>query len=160
MLGVLGAGRLWLGAESAEAWRHSVTVNDPLPAYRRCDAALPEKARIRVVGDGRAWGCPRPHQVSSPYDEQLVQDVVESAPTAKVAAQRLRSAGFTHLLINWGEVARLGGPGYRVLRWNTPAAAVRWRELLERFTTAVFRDREVEVRALAAGPVAPTPAER
>jgi hypothetical protein len=150
--GVLGVGRLWRGVESAEAWRHSVTVNDPVPAYRRCDAALPEHARILVVGEGRAWGCPRPHQVSSPYDGQLVEGVVESSPTAAAAAQRLRSAGFTHLLINWGEVARLGGPGYRVLRWRSRDADARWRDLLGEFTRPVFRQGSVDLRALASGP--------
>jgi hypothetical protein len=152
VLGVLGVGRLWRGAESAEAWRHSVTANDPIPAYRRCDAVLPPQARILVVGEGRSWGCPRPHQVSSPYDEQLVQDVVESSPSAAAAAQRLRSAGFTHLLINWAEVARLGGPNYRVLRWHSPDAAARWRELLGEFTRPVFRQGSVDVRVLAGGP--------
>jgi hypothetical protein len=150
VFGVLGVGRVWRGAESAEAWRHGVTVNDPIPAYRRCNVVLPPAARILVVGEGRSWGCPRPHQVSSPYDEQLVQEVVESSPTAAAAAQRLRSAGFTHLLINWSEVARLGGPDYRILRWNTPAAAVRWRALVEQFTRPVFLQGGVEVRALAA----------
>jgi hypothetical protein len=159
LFGVLHVGRVWSGAESAEAWRHSVTLDDPLPAYRRC-AALPRQARVLVVGEGRSWGCPRPHQVSSPYDEQLAQDVVENSASAAAAARRLRAEGFTDLLINWGEVARLGGPGYRVLRWQTPAAAARWGELLARFTTPVFRDGEVEVRALAAGPAAAAPAER
>ncbi len=151
VFGVLGVGRLWWGAEGAEAWRHSVTVNDPVPAYRQCDAVLPPQARILVVGEGRAWGCPRPHQVSSPYDEQLVQGVVESSPTAAAAAQRLRSAGFTHLLINWGEVARLGGPDYRVLRWRSRSADARWRELLGRFTRPVFRQGSIDLRALAGG---------
>ena len=159
LFGVLHVGRVWSGAESAEAWRHSATLDDPLPAYRRC-AALPRQARLLVVGEGRSWGCPRPHQVSSPYDEQLAQEVVENSASASAAAQQLRAAGFTDLVINWGEVARLGGPGYRVLRWTTPAAAARWRELLERFTTPVFRDGEVEVRALAARPAAPGPAAR
>ncbi len=147
-LGVLGLGPLWSGAVSPDAWRHSVTMNDPIPAYRRCDALLPPHARILLVGEARAWGCPRPHSVSSPYDEQLVAEVVESSPTAAAAAQRLRTAGFTHLLINWGEVARLGGADYRVLRWRTPAAAARWRELLEAFTTPVLSEGAVEVRAL------------
>ena len=160
LFGVLRVGRVWRGEASAEAWRHSVTLDDPLPAYRRCAAGLPRQARILVVGEGRSWGCPRPHQVSSPYDEQLAQNVVENSASASAAAQRLRATGFTDLVINWGEVARLGGPGYRVLRWTTPAAAARWRELLERFTTPVFRDGEVEVRALAAGPAAPGPAGR
>ncbi len=153
VFGVLGFDRLWSGAQSAEAWRQAVTVNDPVPAYRRCDALLPQNARILVVGEGRSWGCPRPHQVSSPYDGQLVQTVVESSPTAAAAAQRLHAAGFTHLLINWGEVARLGGPGYRVLRWRSPDAEARWRTLLARFTRPVVREGDVEVRVL--DPIAP-----
>jgi len=59
--------------------------------------------------------------------------------------------GFTHLLINWGEVGRLGGPDFRVLRWETPDAGARWRELLSGFTTPLFREGAIEVRALLGG---------
>jgi hypothetical protein len=81
----------------------------------------------------------------------LVQAYVEEAPSAADAVERLRSAGFTHLLINWGEVGRLGGPDFRVLRWETPDAGARWRELLSGFTTPLFREGAIEVRALLGG---------
>jgi len=124
VLGTLGLGPTWVGSVGREAWRHSVTVNDPLPAYPRCDALLPTGARILVVGEGRAWGCPRPHHVGSPYDRQLVQAFIEEASSAAERVNRLRSAGFTHLLTNLGEVGRLGGPDFRVLRVETPTLAV------------------------------------
>jgi hypothetical protein len=153
--GVLGLGSFAFGVlnvehawPDAEAWRHRVTVDDPVPAYRRCAGELPAGARLLVIGDGRPWGCRLPNHVSSPYDSQLVQAVVEEAATARAAADTLRAAGFTHLLINWGEVNRLGGPDFQALAWHTPAAAARWRELLGGFTRAVFTEAGVEVRGL------------
>jgi len=148
VFGTLDMGSLWAGSHGREEWRHLVTVNDPLPAYRRCEVLLPADARVLVVGEGRAWGCPRPHHVSSPYDQQLVQEVVESAVTADEAARRLEGERFTHLLIGWDEIARLGGPNYANLRWRDGASASRWRELLARFTVPCFREGGAEVRAL------------
>ena len=147
LFGTLGVGRAWA---DPERWRHRVTVNDPLPAYRACDRELPADARILIVAEGRSWGCPRPHHASSAYDRQLVEDVVERSVTARDAWLEMRAGAFTHLLVNRGEAGRLGGPEYRVLRWPSREAAERWRELVERFTLPVLEVDGVEVRALAA----------
>ena len=88
---------------------------------------------------------PPPRELS-----QLAQTVVETSSTARDAWIRLRAARFTHLLVNWGEVSRLGGTDYRVLRWAGRGDASRWRELLEKFSSPVFEVGGVEVRALAA----------
>ncbi len=136
-LGTLHKHRLWAG--DREAWRAAVTVNDPLPAYRAA-AALGPEARLLVVAEGRSWGCPLPHHVSSPYDLQLVQEVVEASPDDDAVAGALAAAGWTHLLVNRGELARLGGPDFQVLRWQTDADAERWRRFVERWTTPVWQD--------------------
>jgi hypothetical protein len=147
--GVLGVHQVWLGRVSAEVWRHAVTIDDPLPGYRACARLLPADARILVVAEGRPWGCPRPHHVSSPYDSQLVQAIVESSSDAHEAAARLRAAGFTHLFINWAEARRLGGDDYRVLRFDSSRGEVVWRELLTACTAPVYREGGLEVRTLS-----------
>ena len=128
--GELGWAHWLAGGRAAEEWRHRVTVNDPAPAWRAADRLLPATSRILLVAEGRSWGCPRPHHASSAYDTQLVQRVVEETPSAEAAASRLRGLGFTHMMINLGELARLHGPPYLVLHWRDPGAAARWRELV------------------------------
>jgi hypothetical protein len=148
LVGTLGLDRLWRGEISAEAWRRDVTVNDPRPVYRACDRLVPEGARVLVVGEGRSWGCPRPHHVSSPYDLQLVQEVVEHSDDANDVAMRLRRAGWSYLVINWAEVSRLGGPNYRVLRFADPHVAARWRAFLGACSSTVWHGGGSEIRRL------------
>jgi hypothetical protein len=150
LAGPLGLDRLWRGEISADAWRHDVTVNDPAPLYRACNRVVPDGAKVLVVGEGRPWGCPRPHQVSSPYDLQLVQEVVERSADAADAAVRLRRAGWKYLGINWAEVSRLGGPNYRVLRFTDPSDASRWRAFVGGCTGSVWRGDGSEVRQVLA----------
>lgn len=136
VFGALQMDRLWFG--DREAWRATVTVDDPLPAYHAA-ADLSPGSRLLVVGEGRSWACPIPHHVSSPYDLQLVQAMVEAAPTADRLAADAAAAGWTHLMINRGELARLGGPDFQVLRWRSAADAQRWRQFLRRWTTVIWR---------------------
>jgi hypothetical protein len=151
LFGTLGIQRTWLGSESRESWRHAVTLNDPAPAYRAADRMLPQDARILVVGEGRSWWCPRPHHVSSPYDAQWLQGVVERSRTAADVRQAVAAAGFTHLLFNWAELNRLGGDDYRLLRWRTPADLERYREFGLRFTAQVWADGPLELRVVRSG---------
>ncbi len=155
-LGVFLAGTLRLadlraGRVSAEAWRAGVTVDDPMPAYRACDRLLPADARVLVVGEGRSWGCPRPHHVSSPYDMQLAQAAAEGASSPEGVADLMRGQGFTHLVISWSELERLGGPDYRVLRFEDPRAAERWRSFLRTCTSPLWREGALELRVLEKG---------
>jgi hypothetical protein len=91
---------------------------------------------------------PRPHHASSPYDEQLVQRVVEEASDAQAVATSLRAAGWTHLLVSRLEQARLGGPDYQVLRWRSDAARERWRTFLRDSTGPVWSSGGLEVRRI------------
>ncbi len=117
----------WLGGRgSAQTWRHRVTVNDPAPAWRAADRLLSPDARILIVADGRSWECPRAHHASSAYDTQLVQRVVEKSRSAAGAIAHLEDMGFSHVMINWGELRRLHGPPFRVLEWADAEARQRW----------------------------------
>ena len=101
-----------------------------------------------MVGDGRSWGCPLHHHVSSSYDLQLVQEWVEAAPDAEQVARTAAAEGWSHLLINWGELERLGGPDFQVLRWQTPADEQRWREFLDQWTVPLAVHPPCELRAI------------
>ena len=147
-LGRLQVHRLWTGEASREEWRHRVTVNDPLPAYRAAEAALHGSARLLVVGDGRSWGCGVPHHVSSSYDLQLIQEWVEGAADAEQVARTAAAEGWSHLLINWGELERLGGPDFQVLRWQSAADEQRWQSFLGQWTVPLAVHPPCELRAI------------
>ncbi len=155
--GTLQLDRLWLGNESADAWRHRVTVDDPLPGYRACARLLPASARVLVVGEGRPFGCPRPHHVSSPYDTQEAQELVEASSSPAELQARLCALGWTHLFVSDGELRRLGGTDYRVLRFEKPADADRWRRFLHEFTSVVWQADGLTLRAIRPPPEVPTP---
>ena len=147
-LGQLQIQRMWTGDATREEWRHRVTANDPLPAYRAAEAALQDSARLLVVGDGRSWGCAVHHHVSSSYDLQLVQGWVESAGDAEQVARTAAAEGWSHLLINRGELDRLGGPDFQVLRWQTAADEQRWLDFLDRWTVPLAVHPPCELRAI------------
>jgi len=136
----------WL--EDPEGFRHELTVNDPLPAYRAVATMVGERGRVLLVGEARSWGCPRPHHASSARDTQLVQSVVEDSSSAEEAVGILRRLGFTHMVINWGEIARLHAPPAAVLSMSDPAARKRWHGLLARHTERLWRLGPVELRAI------------
>jgi hypothetical protein len=136
------------GALTPEAWRHMVTLNDPLPSYRSCDRILPADARVLVVGELRPYGCPRVHDTGSPVDLQRIQGVIENAPDAETVAVQLHKQGWTHLIINWSELERLRQPGYRMLVFSDGAAAARWRAFLRRCTSTLWEEDGSEIRQL------------
>jgi hypothetical protein len=149
-LGRLQVHRMWTGEASRDEWRHQVTVNDPLPAFRAAELGLHPSARLLVIGEGRSFGCRVPHHVSSPYDLQLIQDWVEGSPSSEAVARTAATEGWSHLLINWGELGRLGGPDFQVLRWRTAAESERWQHFLDEWTVPLAAVPPCELRAIRA----------
>jgi hypothetical protein len=147
-VGTLRFDLLRSGASTPEAWRHLVTIDDPLPAYRSCGRILPADARVLVVGELRPYGCPRVHHTGSPVDLQRIQGVIENAPDAPAVAARLHEQGWTHLVIGWSELERFNQPGYRMLVFSNGAAAGRWRAFLVGCTNTVWFDGGSEIRQL------------
>lgn len=149
-VGRLQIHRMWTGEATRDEWRHRVTLNDPLPAYRAAEAELQASARLLVVGEGRSWGCSVPHHVSSFHDRQLIQTWVEAAAAADEVARTAAAEGFSHLLINWGELERLGGRDFQVLRWRSAADEQRWELFLRQWTVPVASSPPCELRAIRA----------
>ncbi|HVN76957.1 MAG TPA: hypothetical protein VMT19_11605 [Thermoanaerobaculaceae bacterium] len=104
--------------------RAELVVNDPFPAFGAA-RTLPGDARVLFVGEPRGFGFPRRFVAPSQHDVSPLRGVLEASRAPADACAELRRQGFTHLLVNWGELARLTG-GYPVAPWRDPAGWRRW----------------------------------
>jgi hypothetical protein len=148
LFGLFHIERAWLGGASRDTWANTVIVNNPQAAYLAAGTIRDPGARILIVGEGRPFSCPRPHHASSPYDTQLIQAIVERSKTADDVRRAVKDAGFSHLLINWAELNRLGGDGFEVLRWRSPDDEKRFREFGTQLTERLWADGALEIRLI------------
>ncbi|MBK7689139.1 MAG: hypothetical protein IPP70_03000 [Elusimicrobia bacterium] len=70
----------------------------------------PADARVLVIGDARGYGLERPFRVTSALDVDWFLWVVRKAADGGEIARTLAGEGFTHLLVNPAEMARVGQP--------------------------------------------------
>ncbi len=106
----------------------AMSPNPPTAAFAGA-VSLPTRARVLFVAEPRSFGFPRACVVPSQHDPSPLRDLTEGGGTVQEMLARLRTAGYTHLLVNWRELARLG-PSYPVAPWRSAAGNRRWRELL------------------------------
>jgi hypothetical protein len=105
-----------------------VSPNDPGAAFY--DARyLNEDARVLFVAEPRGFLFPRPFSAPSQHDPSPLQSMVEGATSSAEIVDALTERGFTHLLVNWGELRRLG-PSYPVDPWMSQPGKERWTELV------------------------------
>jgi hypothetical protein len=104
--------------------RAQLVVDDPYPAFAAA-RALPAGAHVLFVGEPRGFLFPRRFVAPSQHDVSPLRSILESSRGPAAAAAALRRRGFTHLLVNWGELARLT-PSYPVAPWRDPAGLRRW----------------------------------
>ncbi len=143
----LGGPRL-AAAPAAQVWS-TLTPNSPLAAFR-AGRRLPPEARLLLVGEPRGYLAPRPFTAPSQHDPSPLLPLLESdRPPGEIAAA-VRSWGFTHLLVNRGELDRLRH-GYPVAPWRSDAGRRRWLELLAALAPPVLDIGGVAVYDLAAG---------
>ncbi len=118
----------WRAASAAlaepAAVRARLVVNDPSPAFTAA-AALPADARVLFVGEPRGLGFPRRFVAPSQHDVSPLRGLLRDGASPAQVCERLRAAGFTHLLVNWGELARLER-GYPVAPWADVSSWRRW----------------------------------
>lgn len=117
-------GGLRLVREDPFAVRARLVVNDPFPAFAEA-GRLPAGARVLFVGEPRGYGFPRRFVAASYYDLCPLAPVVEQTGHSQEIATWLASQGFSHLLVNWGELQRLA-PGYPVAPWRSEAGKGRF----------------------------------
>ena len=135
-------------ARPAAAVQADLVVNDPLPAYRAA-AALPGDARALLVGEARGWAFPRRFVAPSQHDPSPLRALLDRAGPPAEVCRALRGAGFTHLVVNWPELARLA-PLYPAAPWADDDGRRRWQRLLEALGPPVVALPPVTVHALGA----------
>lgn len=123
-------------------------ANDPRPAFAAAEG-LPSDARVLFVGEPRGFGFPRAFVAPSQHDVSPVRSVLEASGSPGEACRRLRQQGFTHILVNWGELGRLGA-GYPVAPWRDPQGWRRWNAFVASLGPPALEARGVQVFALSA----------
>ncbi|MFZ5787161.1 MAG: hypothetical protein ACOY3Y_12030 [Acidobacteriota bacterium] len=113
--------------EPEAGYTQRMLANDPMPAFAAA-RRLPGDARVLFVGEPRGFPFPRRFDAPSQHDVSPLRAHLEGGEVGD-ARRWLNQSGFTHLLVNHGELARLA-PGYPVAPYRTPAGARRWAELL------------------------------
>ena len=152
---VLSVGELarWGGPNIARApaarVRSALVVNNPFPGFAAAKV-LPANARVLFVGEPRGFGFPRRFVAPSQHDVSPLRAILESAGGPGEAAALLRHQGFTHLLVNFGELARLA-PTYPVAPWRDPGGWRRWNTFVSWLGSPVVHAGPVEIFVLAAG---------
>mgnify|MGYP005842160489 CR=1 FL=1 len=139
-------GGVGLAVEEPAAVRARLVVNDPFPAFAAA-AGLPQEARVVFVGEPRSFRFPRRFVAPSYYDTSPLAEVAEHASNDSDLANWLISEGFTHLLINWPELSRLG-PGYPVAPWRSERGRHLFFALRARLAPPVLALSGVEIYAL------------
>lgn len=135
------------GETPAEVHR-AMVVNDPFPAFA-ASRSLPATARVLFVGEPRGFGFPRRFVAPSQHDVSPLRAVLEASSGPGEACERLRSQGFTHILVNWGELDRLAG-GYPVAPWRGVQGWRRWNGFIAWLGRPAVQAGSVQVFALPA----------
>jgi hypothetical protein len=139
-------GGVAMALEPGETVRSRLVVNDPSPAFTAA-RRLAGDTRVLFVGEPRGLPFPRPFVAPSQHDVSPLRAHLEDGGVG-AALKWLNERGFTHLLVNRGELARLA-PGYPVMPYRTPVGARRWAELLDGLGPPIVEARGVVIYSLA-----------
>ena len=91
-----------VGSEGAEEYQLRVGSVSPAAVFRTANLVLPADARVLSLDEPRMFGLWRRFEAASIFDRRTLRRVLadDGSDTPSSVAERLRAAGFTHLLIN------------------------------------------------------------
>ena len=113
-----------------------LVINNPFPAFAAMGPHVGEVSRALVVGDPRGFGVPFPFSVTSQCDPSPLRDAVDGASGPEDVVAWLADQGYSHLVVNHGELRRLQG-GYPVSPFRTAAGERIWYAFLAMSEPAV-----------------------
>ena len=123
--------------------------DNPLPAFAAA-RGLPTAARVLFVGEPRGFSFPRRFVAPSQHDVSPLRAILEAAHGPGEAMATLRGQGFTHLLVNQGELARLAG-SYPVAPWRGAVGWRRWSAFVSALGPPKVQVGAVQIFALQPG---------
>jgi hypothetical protein len=129
--------------------RATMVVNDPFPAFAAA-RTLPGTARVLFVGEPRGFGFSRRFVAPSQHDVSPLRAILETAHGPEEAMATLRGQGFTHLLVNQGELSRLAG-SYPVAPWRGAVGWRRWSAFVSALGPPKVQVGAVQIFALQPG---------
>ena len=141
-------GGLELPVASAAELRCRFAPTDPVAAFTAA-GALPTDARVLFIGEPRGYRFPRRFVAPSQHDVSPLRDLIEGKDDSEQVRSWLRARGFSHVLVNWGELRRLA-TSYPVEPWRTRLGRTRFEALLRSFGAPVVRAGVVEIYAVPA----------
>jgi hypothetical protein len=111
-------GAAWNGASALDLLRREGAAGAPaaliyegqLPGYeyfKTVNAELPEDAKVLLVGEARAFYFQRKVDYCVAFNRSPFLDLVSETDDAGRIADWLRERGYSHVLVNWGELRRL-----------------------------------------------------
>lgn len=125
-----------------------LVVHNPFPVFAVAKTLLPPKAKVLFVGEPRGFGFPRRFSAPSYYDEPELASVLEGSQDLSQVLTWLEKEGFTHLLVNWGELERLA-PGYPAEPWRTPGGRDKFLRLIRQLDPPLVQMGSVCLYSLA-----------
>ena len=107
---------------------------------------LPAEANLLFIGESRPFYFDRASLSPYPFHEHPLTRWVQEANAPEQLLQKIRSEGFTHVVLNTGEFKRLHD-SYHVLNFTGPEALLRDQTLkqLPRTMTMLFSKNSVYV---------------
>ncbi len=127
-----------------------VSPNDPMAAFQEAEC-LPQESHVLFVAEPRSFSFPRRYTCSSQHDPSPLRAIVESNMPIDEVTKQLCGIGYTHMLVNWRELQRLGD-SYPVAPWRTPEGRQRWIELVQSLGPPVVNRDGVQVFELCDSP--------
>ena len=115
-----------------------LVVNNPFGAYDEMRSRGVPVRRALLIGDPRGFGVPFPVSVTSQCDVSPLRDPLESSKDPADVMMWLTDHGFSHLVVNSGELHRLQG-SYPVAPFRSPSGEATWHALLSMCTAEVSR---------------------
>ena len=131
--------------QESSAVHARLVVSDPTAGFAACEA-LPDDARVLIIGEPRGFLFPRSFDATSQHDRPFLTDLLTGLPPQDVTAQ-LNERGYSHVLFNIAEMNRLA-ERYPATPWRDDDGRTRFVTWTQSLGTPVVTEAPIVVYAL------------